>query len=91
MKLSASLYSFVTSLILCLAVAAFMVPMYASAADCDFTRTLSQGDTGEDVRCLQVYLNSKITRLQLWVLVHQEMKQFHMEVWQKHRTIVAVG
>ena len=34
-------------------------PVFAqTAASCDFSRTLSIGMTGDDVRCLQVYLNT---------------------------------
>ncbi len=34
-----------------------VLPTTASAATCSFTRDLEFGDTGEDVRCLQKYLN----------------------------------
>ncbi len=43
-----------------LAIAAFgMMPAYkaAAATDCGFTRDLTTGSSGEDVRCLQKYLN----------------------------------
>jgi len=39
-------------------IALLMTPFVASAADCDFSRTLFVGEEGEDVRCLQEYLNA---------------------------------
>ncbi|MEK9161090.1 MAG: peptidoglycan-binding domain-containing protein [Patescibacteria group bacterium] len=44
---------------LALAVSAFamLAPISAQAANCNFTRDLYVGVTGDDVRCLQVYLN----------------------------------
>jgi peptidoglycan hydrolase-like protein with peptidoglycan-binding domain len=35
-----------------------LLAINANAATCDFTRDLEEGVTGEDVRCLQKYLNS---------------------------------
>ncbi len=35
----------------------FFIPFYSYAATCDFTRDLELGVLGEDVRCLQKYLN----------------------------------
>ena len=35
-----------------------IVPMSASAATCTFTRDLQMNSVGEDVRCLQQFLNS---------------------------------
>jgi peptidoglycan hydrolase-like protein with peptidoglycan-binding domain len=36
----------------------FLLPSFTHAATCSFTRDLEQGDVGEDVRCLQRYLNA---------------------------------
>lgn len=49
-----------TSLFLGLFLLAFLLitPKFADAATCSFTRDLQLGVVGEDVRCLQQYLNS---------------------------------
>ena len=58
MNLSASRFSLLGLSIL---VAAFILtPFFASAQsvnECSFSRTLEMGVDGEDVRCLQTYLN----------------------------------
>ncbi|MBY0110868.1 peptidoglycan-binding protein [Patescibacteria group bacterium] len=47
----------VTALALAVSAFAMLAPISAQAAGCNFTRDLYVGVTGDDVRCLQVYLN----------------------------------
>lgn len=46
------------SLLLVIGLGVTLTPLFANAATCAFTRTLSVDARGEDVRCLQQYLNT---------------------------------
>lgn len=58
MNFSVSLSPFLIALALLCVWFVGATPAFAQAGACTFTRTLSMGDTGEDVLCLQKYLNT---------------------------------
>ena len=58
-KLTKRIAALMTIAALALSAFAMLVPITHAQASCTFTKDLSLGATGEDVRCLQKYLNAK--------------------------------